>query len=173
MDALDRRTLLLGMLGVAGTAAVAGCSGDSPKHATTPTSGSPTPSPTPTVDTRPRWPLSGRLLANPADAKHAAVVVKVPDNKNEHPQVGLDQADIVFVELDGYRDSSGYSSTRLVPVFHSHMPDNVAPVRSIRPVDVPLFSPIGVIIGNTGATGWVINYVKHNAASTSRACCRT
>jgi Protein of unknown function (DUF3048) N-terminal domain/Protein of unknown function (DUF3048) C-terminal domain len=163
MDSLDRRTLLLGMLGVAGTAAVAGCSGDSPKPASTPTSGSPTATPTPTVtaDTRPRWPLSGRLLQNPADAKHAAVAVKVPDNKNEHPQAGLDQADIVFVELDGYRDASGYSSTRLVPVFHSHMPDNVAPVRSIRPVDVALFSPIGVIIGNTGATGWVLNYVKH------------
>jgi hypothetical protein len=73
----------------------------------------------------------------------------------------LDKADIVFVELDGYRDASGYGSTRLVPVFHSHMPDNVAPVRSIRPVDVPLLSPIGVVIGNTGATGWVLNYVEH------------
>src|SRR4051812_21636144 len=163
MDSLDRRTLLLGMLGVAGTAAVAGCSGDSPKHASTPTSAPPTPTPTPTVtaDTRPRWPLSGRLLQNPAALKHAAVAVKVPDNKNEHPQAGLDQADIVFVELDGYRDSSGYSSTRLVPVFHSRMPDSVAPVRSVRPVDVPLFSPIGVIIGNTGATGWVGKYAKH------------
>jgi hypothetical protein len=162
MDSLDRRTLLLGLMGVAGTAAVAGCSGDSPKPATT-TAGTPTPTPTPTpaVDTRPRWPLTGRLLANPADAKHASVSVKVPDNKTEHPQAGLDQADIVFVELDGYRDSSGYSSTRLVPVFHSRMPDNVAPVRSIRPVDIPLFSPIGVIIGNTGATGWVLNYVRH------------
>ena len=85
----------------------------------------------------------------------------MPDNKNEHPQVGLDQADIVFVELDGYPDAAGYSSTRLVPVFHSHLPDDVAPVRSIRPVDVPLLSPVGAIIGSTGATGWVLNYVAH------------
>jgi hypothetical protein len=162
MHSVDRRSLLLGVLGAAGVAAVAGCSHGSkkPQAATTP-SASPTPSPTATGDTRPRWPLTGILLADPSAAKHAAVAVKVPDNKNEHPQSGLDKADIVYVELDGYRDSSGYSSTRLVPIFHSHMPDDVAPVRSIRPVDIPMLSPIGAIIGNTGATGWVLRYVKH------------
>jgi hypothetical protein len=162
---IDRRTLLLGALTGAGLV-LTGCSDDSP--AATP-SGSTTPSPSPTssgptADTRPRWPLSGALLKDPAAAKHAAVAVKVPDNRREHPQVGLDKADIVFVELDGYRDSSGYSSTRLMPVFHSRMPNDVAPVRSIRPVDVPLLSPINAIVGNTGATGWVGNYVKHYGA---------
>ncbi|MGN6300918.1 MAG: DUF3048 C-terminal domain-containing protein [Angustibacter sp.] len=162
MTAVGRRTLLAGALGAAG-AALAACS-KKPQAAPKP---SPTPSPTPTAtptparDTRPRWPLTGELMKDPNAGKHAAVAVKVPDNKNEHPQVGLDQADIVFVELDGYRDSSGYSSTRLVPVFHSSMARDVAPVRSVRPVDVPLLSPINAIIGNTGATGWVGNYAKH------------
>jgi hypothetical protein len=164
MGSVDRRTLLLGALGVATTAAtLAACNHGDPAAApsTTP-SPSPTPTPTPTpADHRPRWPLTGRLMKHPADAHHAAVAVKVPDNKNEHPQSGLDKADIVFVELDGYRDSSGYSSTRLVPVFHSHLADDAAPVRSVRPVDVPLLSPIGAIIGNTGATGWVGSYAKH------------
>jgi hypothetical protein len=153
----------MGAIGAAGAAVVAACSREKPLSAApaSPTpSATPTPTPTP-ADTRPRWPLTGRLIKNPADAKHTAVAVKVPDNKNEHPQVGLDKADIVFVELDGYRDASGYSSTRLVPVFHSRMPNDVAPVRSIRPVDVPLFSPIGVVVGNTGATGWVGKYTKH------------
>jgi hypothetical protein len=103
-------------------------------------------------------------MKDPQAGKHAAVAVKVPDNKNEHPQAGLDQADIVFVELDGYRDSSGFSNTRLVPVFHSQMAADVAPVRSVRPVDTPLLSPINAIIGNTGATGWVGNYAKHFSA---------
>jgi Protein of unknown function (DUF3048) N-terminal domain/Protein of unknown function (DUF3048) C-terminal domain len=161
-ESLDRRTLLLGVLGAAGVAVVAGCKGgDKPSAASTPPAPTPTPTPSASVDSRPRWPLTGKLLKDPSDAKHAAVAVKVPDNKNEHPQVGLDQADIVYVELDGYRDSSGYSSTRLVPIFHTHMPDNVAPVRSIRPVDIPMLSPIGAIIGNTGATGWVLKYVQH------------
>jgi hypothetical protein len=167
MGSLDRRTILVGMLGATGAAVAAGCSGGgSPTAAPTRSTGTPsttTASPTssPSADKRPRWPLTGRLLKDPADAHHAAVAVKVPDNKNEHPQVGLDQADIVFVELDGYRDGSGYSSTRLVPVFHSSMPGGVGPVRSIRPVDIPLLSPIHALIGNTGATGWVLNYVTH------------
>lgn len=164
MTALGRRTLLTGALGAAG-AALAACSKSSPKTAAPKPSATPstTPTATPTTpaDTRPRWPLTGELMKDPAAGKHAAVAVKVPDNKNEHPQAGLDQADIVFVELDGYRDSSGYSGTRLVPVFHSSMARDVAPVRSVRPVDIPLLSPMNAIIGNTGATGWVGKYAKH------------
>ena len=159
MRELSRRTALVGLLGATGVAAV-GCSGQPAPSAPPVEAPSETPSPSPSVDDRPRWPLSGKLLKNPADAKHAAVAVKVPDNRNEHPQRGLDSADIVFVELDGYRDSAGYSGTRLVPVFHSTMPDAVGPVRSIRPVDIPLLAPMHAIIGNTGATGWVLNYVK-------------
>ena len=51
-----------------------------------------------------------------------------------------------------------------MPVFHSRMPETVEPVRSIRPVDIPLLSPMDAIIGNTGAAKWVINYVKHHRA---------
>ncbi len=87
--------------------------------------------------------------------------MKVPDNRNEHPQRGLDEADIVFVQLDGYRDARGYSGTRLLPVFHSRLPETVGPVRSIRPVDIPLLSPLNALIGNTGAAPWVVNYVRH------------
>lgn len=161
MEAVSRRAALLGALGLA----VTGCVGQPSESFAPLTPGPVTPSlaptPTPTVDPRPRWPLTGALLKDASDADHAAVAVKVPDNKNEHPQAGLDKADIVFVELDGYRDASGYSSTRLMPVFHSRMPKGVAAVRSIRPVDIPLLSPMRAIIGNTGATGWVLNYVKH------------
>ncbi len=158
MNPLDRRTALLGLLGVA----VAGCSGASDGPAPGPTSSpTPTASPSATAAAPPRWPLTGALVTNASATAHAAVAVKVPDNKNEHPQAGLASADIVFVELDGYRDAAGYAGTRLVPVFHSHFPDGVAPVRSMRPVDVPLLSPIGAILASTGATGWVVNYVKH------------
>ena len=159
MHELSRRAALIGLLGTAG-AAVAGCSGQPAPSAPPPAPSSGTPTPSPSIDTRPRWPLSGKLLKDAADAKQPAVAVKVPDNRNEHPQRGLDSADIVFVELDGYRDSAGYSGTRLVPVFHSKMPDAVGPVRSIRPVDIPLLSPMHALIGNTGATGWVLNYTK-------------
>jgi hypothetical protein len=161
----SRRAALLGVVG-AGLAACSKAKAPStvpsaPAGLPTP---SPEPSPTPSVDTRPRWPLTGKLLKDESKARHAAVAVKVPDNRYEHPQRGLDQADIVFVELDGYQDSSGYSGTRLVPVFHSRFADTVEPVRSIRPVDIPLLSPMNALIGNTGAAPWVINYVKHYRA---------
>ena len=166
MARMSRRTALLGVV----AAGLAACSKDktplpapaAPAATTTP---SPTPAPTPTrppgtVDTRPRWPLTGELLEDKNDARHAAVAVKVPDNRQEHPQRGINDADIVFVQLEGYLDADGHSSTRLMPVFHSRMPDTVEPVRSIRPVDVPLLSPMDAIIGNTGAAKWTINYVK-------------
>jgi Protein of unknown function (DUF3048) N-terminal domain/Protein of unknown function (DUF3048) C-terminal domain len=164
MAQISRRAVLLGVVGVG----LAACS----KPSAPPTPALPTPSPipgataspSPSVDTRPRWPLTGKLLEDEGKARRAAVAVKVPDNRREHPQRGIDQADIVFVELEGYRDASGYSGTRLVPVFHSRMPGAVAPVRSIRPVDIPLLSPIHALIGNTGAANWVVNYVEHYRA---------
>lgn len=158
MDPLDRRTVVLGLLGVA----LAGCSGDAPGSAALSTASSGVRTASPSVTDSPaRWPLTGKLVTNASAPQRAPVAVKVPDNKNEHPQVGLDQADIVFVELDGYRDAAGYGSTRLVPVFHSRLPDDVGPVRSMRPVDVPLLSPIDAIIASTGAAGWVVKYIKH------------
>jgi len=168
MARITRRTALLGVV----AAGLAACSRDktpapAPAGVTTPdlvpTPAAPT-TPAAPVDTRPRWPLTGELLKNKKDARHAAVAVKVPDNRQEHPQRGIDQADIVFVELEGYRDATGHSATRLMPVFHSRMPGTVEPVRSIRPVDIPLLSPMDAIIGNTGAAHWVINYVKHYRA---------
>ena len=170
MPRMTRRAVLLGAVG----AALAACTKEQPPvpdlPSTEPTSPSASPTREPTgtnsapSDNRPRWPLSGRLLTDASAAHRAAVAVKVPDNRIEHPQRGLDQADIVFVELDGYRNGSGYSGTRLVPVFHSRMPETVEPVRSIRPVDVALLSPMDAIIGNTGAAPWVIDYVRHYSA---------
>jgi hypothetical protein len=166
---ISRRAALAAVLGLG----LAGCAEAKPSpdagSTPTPTEASATPSaatptPTPAADTRPRWPLTGELVPDASRTRHAAVAVKVPDNRWEHPQRGIDDADIVFVELEGYLDSAGYSSTRLVPVFHSRLADDVAPVRSIRPVDVALLSPLDALIGNTGGSKWVINYVKANRA---------
>lgn len=166
---LDRRGLLAAAFGAAAGLA-AGCARQ-PVGPPTPTAVAPTgtasapasatpTTPTPSRPASPTWPLTGMPLAAADEAAHIAVAVKVPDSRVEHPQVGLDAADLVFVELDGYRDAAGYSGTRLVPVFHSRMPDDVAPVRSIRPVDVPLLSPIRAIIGHTGGAGPVVDYVQ-------------
>ncbi len=160
MQRFSRRAALLGAV----AAGLAACSLKPRQPVTAPnaTAAPSSPGTEPPVDDRPRWPLSGKLLKRTKDARHAAVAVKVPDNRNEHPQRGLNEADIVFVQLDGYRDDAGYSGTRLVPVFHSKMPETVTPVRSIRPVDVALLSPMNALIGNTGGAPWVMNYVTHH-----------
>lgn len=167
---MHRRTALL-LFGTIG-ASLAGCAAEpaetpppapSPSPTPTPTP-SPTPSPTPPPpEPGPRWPLTGHPLADPAAAAHAAIAVKVPDNRNEHPQAGINDADIVFVQLEGYVDRRGESATRLVPVFHTTLPERVAPVRSVRPVDVPLLAPLRAVVGSTGSSDWVGNYARQFA----------
>lgn len=156
MESWSRRAVLLGFAGVAG-GLTAGCVSKDPL-VQGPRRPAPSPSPTPEPEPDPVWPLLGMPLGDPADAMHAAVAVKVPDNKNEHPQVGINDADIVFVQLDGYVDSTGQSSTRLMPVYHSRFPEGVGPVRSIRPVDIPLLAPMHAVIASTGAAPWVEKY---------------
>lgn len=80
--------------------------------------------------------MTGQLLTGSTLLDHAAVAVKVSDVASAHPQAGVNAADIVFVE------PNGISYTRLCAVFHSRFPELVGRVRSIRPVDVPLLSPI-------------------------------
>ncbi|MCE1173235.1 MAG: DUF3048 domain-containing protein [Propionibacteriales bacterium] len=167
---MSRRTVLLGSLGIAGVAvsggALAGCAAQAPAGTVPPgpaSSGVPS-SATPQI---PRWPLTGVPLAAGDDPQHVAVAVKVPDNKREHihngmyVQQGINDADIVFVENDGYSSlPSGEAGTRLMPVFHSKYAEAVQAVRSMRPVDAALMAPITGIIGSTGGTGWVLKYMK-------------
>lgn len=133
--------------------------GTTPTAAPTPaplspvTSVSVEPTPSPSVDTRPRAPLTGKLVKNPAALNHVAVAVKISDILPAQPQINLDQADIVFVE------PNGIAYTRLAAVFHTTLPDRTGPVRSIRPADVPLLSPMKLAFGSTMAADWVLNYV--------------
>jgi len=155
----NRRTAALTAVGVAG-ATVTGC-GISPQRVDVPavagassappaTSATPSPSPSATAIT-PIAPLTGKPVAEALT--HAAVAVKVSDVQSAHPQAGLNSADIVFAE------PNGVSYIRLCAVFHSTFPELVGPVRSIRPVDVPLLSPLKPVFGNTAAALWVMNYV--------------
>lgn len=171
MSQIARRTLITGSLGLAALSA-AGCSGtastsqpasSAPGTMDTPSVGPSSASPAPTtpspsaVDTRPRAPLTGRLISDPSKLDHPAVAVKVPNLQREYPQLGIDAADIVFVE------PNGPSYTRLCAVFHSSFPAAVNPIRSVRPADIALLSPMRPVFANTGAMQWVVNYLHHYA----------
>ncbi|HKA69143.1 MAG TPA: DUF3048 domain-containing protein [Actinomycetes bacterium] len=97
-----------------------------------------------------RAPLTG--VPTDADLDHPAVTIKVSNTPDAHPQRGLDNADIVFVEpIVG-------STTRMAAIFHSKLPDEVGPVRSLRPTDAPLTGPTRGVVGNSMAAPWVLEY---------------
>lgn len=80
--------------------------------------------------------------------------MKIDNSGASHPQVGLGDADIVYMEqVEG-------GLTRLAAVFSSRLPARVGPVRSARESDVELLAPFGrVRLGFSGAAAGVVNIV--------------
>ena len=76
--------------------------------------------------------LSGRTGAN-----GPVLVVKIDDTTQAHPQIGLEDADIIYIEqVEG-------GLTRLAAVFSSVIPQRVGPVRSARISDIEIMSQFG------------------------------
>ena len=76
--------------------------------------------------------LSGREGVN-----GPVLVVKLDDTTQAHPQVGLEDADIVYIEqVEG-------GLTRLAAVFSSTIPQRIGPVRSARISDIDILSQFG------------------------------
>ena len=94
-------------------------------------------------------PLTGLPGAN-----NPVVAVKV-DNVANGPQSGLNQADVVYVELvEG-------GLTRLVPIFASQQPTKVGPVRSARLTDIQLLAQYGkVAFTFSGGAAEVISAIR-------------
>ena len=65
------------------------------------------------------------------------LVVKIDDTPEAHPQIGLDKADVVYIEeVEG-------GLTRLAAVFSSEIPARIGPVRSARISDIDLLAQFG------------------------------
>ena len=65
------------------------------------------------------------------------LVVKIDDTAPAHPQVGLEDADLVYIEqVEG-------GLTRLAAVFSSKIPTRVGPVRSARISDIEILEQFG------------------------------
>lgn len=70
--------------------------------------------------------LDGQLLA-----------VKIDDTNMAHPQIGLEDADVVYIEqVEG-------GLTRLAAIFSSVIPSRIGPVRSARISDIDILSQYG------------------------------
>ncbi|BAU31495.1 DUF3048 domain-containing protein [Microcella alkaliphila] len=89
-------------------------------------------------------PLTGEII-EPGSLDRPVFSAKIDNAPLARPQLGLDRADIVHVELvEG-------GSIRYAASWHSDLPDEVGPVRSVRPMDPDIVSPFGGILAYSGA----------------------
>jgi hypothetical protein len=96
----------------------------------------------PAVVVPPRWPLTGEVAEAVVD--RPAIAVKIENPREVRPQTGLEQADVVWEQVvEG-------GITRFVAVFHSQVPAEVGPVRSIRPMDPAIAAPLHGIVAFSG-----------------------
>lgn len=95
-------------------------------------------------------PLTGEAARHPYN--RPSLVLKIDNHPRARPQVGINQADIVWEELvEG-------SITRLAATFHEQVPTEVGPVRSARTGDIDLISQLNVpLFGASGANNGVLN----------------
>lgn len=86
----------------------------------------------PFVQDSPENAISGR-----SGGDGPVLVVKIDDTASAHPQIGLEDADIVYIEqVEG-------GLTRLAAVFSSKIPQLIGPIRSARISDVELLAQYG------------------------------
>lgn len=88
-------------------------------------------------------PLTGEVV-DPGSLTTPSLAAKIDNHPDARPQAGLEHTDLVFEELvEG-------GLTRYVAVWHSDVPDEIGPIRSIRPMDPDIVSPLGGMIAYSG-----------------------
>lgn len=116
----------------------------------------PSPSYTPTYITPPPTtltPLTGETV--PAGSVVGpSLAAKVDNHVDARPQVGLEHTDLVFEELvEG-------GLTRYVAVWQSDVPAEIGPIRSIRPMDPDIISPLAGIVAYSGGQDRFVRAMK-------------
>ncbi|MFV0252889.1 MAG: DUF3048 domain-containing protein [Beutenbergiaceae bacterium] len=88
------------------------------------------------------WPLTGLPMGEAA--ARPALSIKIENSADSRPQTGLEEADVVWEEMvEG-------GITRFNAVFHSSIPEQVGPIRSLRPMDAAISAPFGGIFVASG-----------------------
>lgn len=93
------------------------------------------------------------------------VMSKIDNSPEARPHVGLSQTDIVYEELvEG-------GITRFLAIWHSQLPEQIGPVRSVRPMDPDIASPFGGILAYSGGQTRFVKKMRatnvYNASETS------
>ena len=98
-------------------------------------------------------PLTG-MVVPAGSALNPSLAAKIDNHIAARPQVGLERTDIVFEELvEG-------GLTRYVAVWQSDIPEEIGPVRSIRPMDPDIISAFGGIVCYSGGQPQFVALMK-------------
>ncbi len=110
--------------------------------------------PTTTVFAGPFAPLTGLADPQGETLSRAALTVKVDNTLAQGPKRGVDLADVVYEEVV----EGGY--TRLAAIFHSQVPTDVGPIRSVRLTDQAIVRPIGGLFVFSGGAPYALNSIE-------------
>jgi Protein of unknown function (DUF3048) N-terminal domain/Protein of unknown function (DUF3048) C-terminal domain len=99
-------------------------------------------------------PLTGLPATGDVDLSRPALVLKIDNRAEARPQIGIDQADMVF-------DVRAEGVTRFMAVFHSQTPNPAGPVRSSRTSDFDLLRGFDhPLYGSSGGNDFVMQALK-------------
>jgi hypothetical protein len=94
-------------------------------------------------------PLTGLKVDDPALLQRRPLMVRVGNDPVARPQVGLNQADMVYEEI------TEWWVTRFTAIFLSQDPTTVAPIRSARLINTQLVPQYQGALGNSGGSDGV------------------
>lgn len=138
------KAMVRGLAAISVITLLAGCSSASPN---------PKPSEVKQYEIAPLTGMQYELGTN-ADLALPSVACKIDNLDVARPQLNLNKTDIVFDEMvEG-------GLTRFVAVWHSNHPTEVGPVRSIRPMDPDIISPLGGIVCYSGGQLKFVNLMR-------------
>jgi len=136
---------------LAGSLLLAGCTGDA--EPTAPAAGEVRQEEGRATELAPISPLTGLVLTKRL-ADDPVVAVKVDNTSSSAPQVGLGSADMLVEELvEG-------GMTRIAAFFHTEVPSNVGPVRSMRATDIGVVQPLGAFLVASGGAAPTVERVS-------------
>ncbi len=102
------------------------------------------------------WPLTGLEVpeGQTSETDYPVYIVKIDNTYASDPQIGLGKADLVVEELvEG-------GITRLAAFFHSELPKQVGPVRSMRLTDIDIAKPVDADLVTSGAAPVTLRGLK-------------
>jgi hypothetical protein len=143
---------------IAGAAAAAlvlsACGGGSKSSSKTTSTSSTVPLQSTTTAPPPPAILTNLPQPDGSKLKRPVLVVKVENAPEARPQSGMDKADVVFEEVvEG-------GIVRFLCVFQSQDAGEVGPVRSVRPVDPDIVSPLGGLFAYSGGAPQFVKLIK-------------